>query len=302
MKIPTGSHEIAPPPISDEAREAMFLKTYDSLQAFACALGGLAWQGDEMFSVGIERTGKIATSKQGIFDPEAYYLETVGFYADKYESGDPENPFFNVFKIMHTVSRPMDIADADPQQHEKLFDHFLEYFPSQIKRAMNTLAGPISTNLLTDQDEADFDEIAPEVRFDMCCVALTDGCLEFRLATTQSYTVIEKGQIIEFAEEKAYEIGNTFFTLVSFDTGSMSRTAVHSPARDRLAREYVDESEYELPIPENEKIVADVGELVLLGSAFKKLVDREFNSEDHGAIPYYRHIDRINGILGKIKF
>lgn len=302
MKIPPGSHEIAPPPISDEAREAMFLKTYKRLDTFADTLGGPAWKNNKLFNVGIERNVKVPTSSKGLLDPDAYYFETVGFYAEKYEDEDAKGGFFNVFKILRTVSRPIDITDSDPQQHEKLFDHFLECFPTIMKRVIGTLATPIDASILTEQDETDLDEIDPEVRFEMCCQALTDGALEFRLAKTQAYTVIERGQIVEFAEDRTYEIGNTIFPLVSFDTGSVARIAVHSPASDNLPREYVDDSEYELPIPENEKIKGDLGELVLLGSTFKDIMELAFNSEDHGAIPYYQHMDRINGMLGKLKF
>lgn len=300
MTISPGSHEIARPPISDERREAMFKRLYGELDAYALQLGGPAWNHDDVFSVGIERTRKISTSKLGIFNPGCYYIETVGFSAEKFECPDPDDPFFSVFRLTRTVSRPMDVAKADPQHHERLFDHLLEFFPGLMKQVINSVAGPVNRNVLTDEDETDLDDISPDARFGMSCRVLTDGGIEFRLAKTMSYTVIEQGQALEFAEDRSYEIGGTILPLVCFDSEDVGKKTIHSPAMDKLAVEKVDEREIPLTIPQEEKIPNDIGEAALIASSFNSVMEHEFNSEDHGAIPYHVHVARIRRMLAKL--
>lgn len=301
MSIPAGAHEAIPPPMSDDEREALFMDVFGKLNDFAISLGGEAWQEDRVFNVGMQRTGKFPTSKGGLIDEDDYYIETLSFLAEKRSSGDPDCPFFNAFYLTQTVSRPIEIEDADPQHHEKLFDHFLQFFPTIMKDMIESLAGPDGSSILSDYEETDLDEIDPEVRFDIITQAVDRASMPFRLGETVTYAVLELGEIIEFATNKTYEIGGTEYPLVAFDSTDNPRKPVHTPENDHLAREYVEDPDEKVEQPPQETIGGDPAELILLHDEFVGLIKKTFNSEDHGAIPYAKHIRDIKRILKRLR-
>jgi hypothetical protein len=301
MNIPAGTHETIPPPMSDDEREEMFLKLFCKLNDFAIDLGGDAWQQNQVFNVGTERTGKYPTSEEGIADQDAYYIETVSFVAEKCKSGDPDCPFFNAFYLTQTVSTPIEIDEADPDHHERLFDHFLQFFPNVMKEMIDSLAGPINSGILMEPEETDLDEISPEVRFDIISQAVGSASIPFRLGETVTYAILENGQIIQFATNKTYEIGATEYPLVSFDSSDDPFRPVHAPANDKHAVEFIEDPDEKVDYPAREKLADDPVEQTLLEHDFYDLVGEAFGEEDHAAIPYAQHVHDIKRILKKLR-
>lgn len=301
MNTPAGTHETIPPPMSDDKREEMFMKVFRKLNNLAIDLGGDAWQQNQVFNVGTERTGKYPTSKDGIIDMNSYYIETLSFVAEKCQSGDPDCPFFNAFYLTQTISNPIEIETVDPAHHEKLFDHFLQFFPNAMNRMIESLAGPGGSNLLMEDGETDLDEIDPDVRFDIITQAVDDSGICIRLGETVTYALIENGQVIQFAINKTYEIGETVYPLVSFDNSDDPYRPVHAPLNDKHAPESIEDPDEKVQYPPQEKLADDPGNLALLENDFYELIGQAFNEEDHGAIPYAKHVHDIKRILKKIR-
>lgn len=301
MKNLPSSHEIASPPLSDEERETMFLALFGSLNDFACRIAGRKWEENRIFNVGIERTGKFPTSSAGIADQNAYRIDTLSFVGEKCDSGDPDCPYFNAFYLTRTVSTPIEIDEVDPAHHERLFDHFLQFFPGVMSKMISALAKPADSSLLTEHEEIDVDDIAPEARFNVIVQAVKREKIAVRLGRTITYAVLENGESLEFSVNKTYEIGGTEYPLVSFDSSDDTHIPVHSPHRDNNQEEFVEDPDEKIPCPLEEQLSEDAEELVLLEDDFYHLMAKTFNQEDHGAIPYAKHIRSVRRILKQLR-
>lgn len=257
---------------------------------------GVDWQNDQVFAVETTKTVQYPTHKKGIEKQSKYKIVTYEFSATKHPTDKATYPFANIFELAETSSAPIDIDDISPPHVNGVIGHFVEHFSKE----MYDFAAPLADIDPQDEDSVlDYDSIDPGVLLEICELVCGDLEMDIRETSTTGYRVFEFGNRLEHYIKHTYEVGSTSYEILTVDSGGNGNyTVAHSEDNDGHPEEvYFVEDAETIPKPDCEIMADDVGQRIIDEDEFFAVIEESFGYEDHLAISYVEHAERMFRII-----